>query len=445
MNPASEVSRRAALRAGAAIVAAPGLITVHAAGGPVNYGVIGLGSYGTYLSFHLAQFDTGRCAALCDVDQAAMDHAGKLVTTNPKKYKDYRDLLGDTNVDAVVIVTPLHLHFQMTRDAVLAGKHVYCENSLVFKADEVHALRALAADHGKQILQVGLERRYSSYFQDVKKMIDGGVLGTVTHIQAQWHRNPGWTMKAGGKDNARNWRLFRDYSGGLAAELATHHIDVANWFFGASPEFVVGVGGLDYRKDGRDVFDNIQLIYNYPGGRKLTYSAISTCQHLPMLASQRPQEGLVVMGTAGAVELTFGVNEALPTALWFREPDPAEKNPGPQKGMPIMTPLTEVDWNNDSFLTREAKSARMWLYEKGLMLAQEESNPIDAQLASFLRDVRGGGRPRADLEVGLAASAAAILSNLAMDENRRVFFKEMETLGVAAPAPSVPPKPLSEP
>jgi predicted dehydrogenase len=206
-----DVSRRDAIKAGVALTAAPGLLTLHAASDPVQFGMVGVGIYGTYLLAHLAQFDTGRCVALCDANQAAIDRAAQQVTTNPKKYKDYRDLLADPNVAAVVIAAPLHLHFQMTRDALLAGKHVYCENSLVFRADEVHALRALAADRGKQVLQVGHQRRYSSYFQAVKKMIDGGVLGTVTHIQAQWHRNPGWSMKAGGKGNPKNWRLFREY------------------------------------------------------------------------------------------------------------------------------------------------------------------------------------------------------------------------------------------
>ena len=68
----------------------------------------------------------------------------------------------------------------------------------------------------------------------------------------------------------------------------------------------MGVGGLDFWKDGREVFDNIQLIYSYPNGRKLMYSAITTFQHLPILSSQRPEFGLVVMGTAGAVEMTLG-------------------------------------------------------------------------------------------------------------------------------------------
>ena len=92
-------------------------------------------------------------------------------------------------------------HFPVTRDALQAGKHTFCEKSLVFRPEEVHALRALAPQHPKQVLQVGLQRRYSKYFQAVKDMVDKGVLGNVTHIEAMWHRNPGWVMKPGGRDN----------------------------------------------------------------------------------------------------------------------------------------------------------------------------------------------------------------------------------------------------
>jgi predicted dehydrogenase len=344
-----------------------------------------------------------------------------------------------------LIAVPLYRHFVVTRDSLLAGKHVFCEKSLVFKPDEVHALHALALEHPKQTLQVGLQRRYSIYFQSVKSMIDQGVLGNVTHMRAQWHRNPGWTMKPGGKSNPKNWRLFREFSGGLTAELASHQVDVADWFFGSSPEFVLGLGSLDTWRDGREVNDNIQLIYNYPNGRKLMYSAITTCQHLSMLSSQRPEFGIVVMGTAGAVEMTLGSDNALPTALWFREPAPTTVSPGtektettasatfaqagPQKGIPIITPDTQVDWKNDSFITRESKLARRWLYNKGIMLPTEDRNPVDTELESFLNDVKTGTRPRADVEVGLADSTAVMLSNLAMDENRRVYFNEIDKMG----------------
>ena len=73
------------------------------------------------------------------------------------------------------------------------------------------------------------------------------------------------------------------------------------------------------------------------------------------------------------------------------------------------------------------------------MLPQEDRNPVDTELEGFLSDVRTGNRPRADLEVGLADSTAVILSNIAMDENRRVFFKELETMGLPAPTAVAPP------
>ncbi len=149
------------------------------------------------------------------------------------------------------VITPLFVHFPLTRDALLAGKHVFCEKCLVFKPDEVHALRALAEEHPKQILQTGLQRRYSYFYQTVKDMVDKGILGNVHHIHAQWHRNminkPSslWTMKPGGEKNIDNWRVYRSMSGGLTAELTSHQVDVSDWMFGSAPEFVMGLGSLD--------------------------------------------------------------------------------------------------------------------------------------------------------------------------------------------------------
>jgi predicted dehydrogenase len=449
MSQSDQPSRRDLVKLGATagiVAAAASGVVVHAAGERVKYGFIGTGSRGTYLLSHLANIDEGHCVALCDVNQDALDHAATVIKTNPSKHKDYRELLSDKEVEAVFIAVPLYLHFPVTRDALLAGKHVFCEKSLVFKPEEVHALRALAQEHSQKTLQVGLQRRYSIYFQSVKNMIDNGILGDVTHIHAQWHRNPGWTMKPGGKDNPKNWRLFREYSGGLTAELASHHIDVADWFFGDHPEFVLGLGGLDTWRDGREVYDNIQLIFSYPKGRKLMYSAITTNQHLPILSSTRPEFGMIVMGTAGAVEITLGSDNALPTALWYREPAPtlvssgAQKTEakagatfalaGPQKGIPIISPNTQVDWKSDPFLTRESKLARRWLYSKGIMTPEEERNPVDTELVSFLHDAKTGARPKADVEVGLADSTAVILSNFCMDENRRVYFNEIDKMGL---------------
>ena len=458
MSQRSDVTRRDAVKmAGAAtalaaaerIRGAPAVQRVHAASDVVNFAVIGTGGRGTYLIRHFNGLDGGKCVAVCDVVDEALKNAIETSKDKPEGYRDYREILARKDVDAVVVTVPLYLHFPITRDALRAGKHVLCEKSLVFRPEEVHGLRRLCSEHPKQVLQTGLQRRYSRFYQTAKQMIEKGVLGDVTHVRAQWHRNPGWTMKQyPANQRERNWRLFREYSGGLTAELASHQIDIATWMFGSEPEFVVGVGSLDFMHDGRDVYDNIQLIYSYPRGRKLMYSSISTNNHLSLFHGDRTEFGEIIMGTEGTIHITVGTDNEPALGLWFYEPRPeelkkaeaaGEKKATPagaslvstgkgQRGFPIIFEGEEIS-DRDSFLARELKYAKMWLYQKGVMVP-EERNPVDTELLSFFDCVRTGKRPVADLEVGLADSTAVMLSNKAMDEGRRVYMKEIEEMGL---------------
>ncbi|MGA3041511.1 MAG: Gfo/Idh/MocA family oxidoreductase, partial [Bryobacteraceae bacterium] len=314
----NDVTRRDFVKAASAVSAvaaalpaaqgAPFIQKVHAANDQVQYGFIGTGSRGTYLLKHLHETDAGRCIAVCDNWDVNLKKGVDTAGNNPAAYKDYRELLARKDIDAVLIAVPLYEHFPITKDSLQAGKHVFCEKSLVHKPEEVHALRALVAEHPKQVLQCGLQRRYSQFYQTAKQMIDQGVLGNVTHIRGQWHRNSDQRRKVPDPSLERkiNWRMYREYAGGNTAELASHQIDVADWMFGSPPEYVIGVGGIDTFKDGRDVYDNIQLIYVYPKGRKLLYSSISTSSHLDLLQAQRQEFGEVIMGTAGAIEITIG-------------------------------------------------------------------------------------------------------------------------------------------
>lgn len=433
--------------------AAPAIQKVKAANNQVQFGFIGTGSRGQYLLKHMKDADLGRCVAVCDIFEPNLKKGAAAIGSNPKTFKDYRELLSYKDVDCVLIATPLFQHFPVTRDALLAGKHVFCEKSLVFRPEEVHALRALANERSKQVLQVGLQRRYSKFYQTARQMIDQGMLGQVTHASAQWHRNTfsrdPWNraLPPGLTDRQYNWRKYREFSGGLTAELASHQIDIADWMFGSQPEFVVGVGGTDYVKDGRDIYDNIQLIFKYPKGQKLTYTSISTNEHLSMFGGSRNQFGEVIMGTEGTIEITVGTDDEPAIGLWFREPKKAEVTPAGakkepaavasaslastgkgQRSLPI---LFERDQRNpnDSFLVKELKFARQWLYAKGVMVPEEDRNPVDVELDHFLECVRSGGRPKADLEIGLADSTAVMLANLAMDEGRRVYFSEIDKLG----------------
>jgi predicted dehydrogenase len=423
-------------------VAAPGIQKVRAANSQVNYAFIGVGSRGTYLLKHLSKIDAGRCVALCDIYEPNLKKAAEAVAYKVDTYKDYRELLARKDVDAVYVATPLYAHFPVTRDVLLAGKHVFCEKSLVFKPEEIHALRALHDERPKQVIQTGLQRRYSSFYRVAKQMVDKGMLGNVTHVRAQWHRNGSGRrpVKDPSLDRQINWRFYREFSGGLTAELASHQIDVADWMFGVAPEYVTGIGGIDTFKDGRDTFDNIQLLYNYPKGRKLIYSSISTNANLDFSET--------IMGTGGSIVITVGDDTNPANGMWFREPNaPKVEQAGKskenwtagatvssssaQKGFPLLLPEDLQD-PNDSFLRREVKFARRWLYSKGVMTPEESRNPVDVSLEDFLFCARDGKRPQADIEVGLMDSTGVILSNLAMDEGRRVYYGEIEKMGRGA-------------
>jgi predicted dehydrogenase len=455
-----DMTRRDAVKvAGAAAVtaavvskanAAPRIQTVKAASNVVAYAVIGTGGRGQYHIQHFNGLDGGRCVAVCDVDQAALDKARALSKDKPDAYKDYREVLARKDVDGVIIATPLYMHFPVTRDALLAGKHVLCEKSLVFTAEEVHALRKLANEKSNLVLQVGLQRRYSKFYQTAKQMIQKGMLGKVTHVYAQWHR-----QSLGKTWVPPSWRAFRKYSGGLTAELASHQIDVADWMIGAHPEFVTGVGSIDVYKDGRDVYDNIQLIFKYPEGQKLMYSSISTNKHLALFGSQRTEFGEMIMGTEGTIHITVGTDNEPATALWFYEPSPKKleeaKGKGKEKaavanasllstgkgsrGLPVLFD-SELVQQNDSFLQKELKYAKLWLYKKGVMVPEEDKNPVDVQLESWMECIRTGKKPLADLEIGLEDSTNVILANLAMDEGRRVFMNEIDKMGNGPASPA---------
>jgi predicted dehydrogenase len=450
----SNPSRRDVVKlAGAASAAVgPFIQKVKAANDQVQYGFIGTGSRGTYLLGHLAKIDAGRCTAVCDLDPTHADKAAEVIGTNPQKFKDHRELLAAKNIDAVLIAVPLFEHFRVTKDALEAGKHVFCEKSLVFKPEEVHGLRALAAAHPKQTIQVGLQRRYSKVYQAVNDMVNKGLLGEVKHVYAQWHRNDiyrrsmTWTMKPGGRNNPGNWRLFREFSGGPAAELSSHQIDVADWMLGSTPDFVVGVGDTSTIHDGRDIFDNLELVFKYPEGKKTIWSGVCTSSHLPLLNGTRTEMGELIMGTEGSVHITVGDDTHPATAMWFPEPPKPQTTKAVEKekehkagatmvsvaagkSLPITLPNDEIS-GNESFLDREMKFARRWLYNKGVMSPEDDKNPVDRELEGFLESCRTGKRPFADVEVGLHDSIAVMFSNMCADQERRVSFNEIDKLGL---------------
>ena len=153
------------------------------------------------------------------------------------------------------------------------------------------------------------------------------------------------------------------------------------------------------------------------------------------------------MGTDGAIETTL-----IPygEGMWFldpmkvkmgEEPKPPRKSSGSPgatvadtleqgEGLPIVPGIRDLNRGDVGFIEKEVEFAKRWLYQKGIMSPAEDKDPEYKELESFLIDVRDGGTPRSNIEVGLQDSIAVMLANLCMDEQRKVHFREIEQMGL---------------
>jgi predicted dehydrogenase len=403
--------------------AAPAIIASPGPSDAVRYGIIGTGTEGCTLLSFLATLPEGRCVATCDIYPPNLKKGVETIGSNPDTYSDdYHRLLDRKDIDAVLIAVPLSLHAQVVLDALDAGKHVFVEKSMFFKEDEEAPIRKAAAEHPKQVLQIGLQRRSSVLYQVAIEMIRKGALGKVMFVRAQWHRNSNWRRPVPDPKFERliNWRMYREYSGGLMAELASHQIDVTNWAFGSEPISVVGMGGIDYWKDGRETCDNVQVIFDYPEGKKLVFTSILCNSHCDF------QE--LIMGDRGSIEITIG------KGMYYREHVPKVSSgsakeewwagatvskQAAQEGFPI---FPEKANGQGGFMDREWRYARRWLASMGIYEFEEPHDPWWYELRNYLASIREGKPVAAPLEVGVADAMAVIYANRAIDTGQRVFW-----------------------
>src|SRR5258707_11649612 len=237
---------------GTTLSAAPLLISSQAFGANdrLAFGLIGTGGRGRYLQQTFLKLGA-ECVALADVYDMNLANAAK-AAPDAKQYVDYRELLGQSGLDAVVIASPDHQHAPMLYAALEAKKDVYLEkpmsHSIAQSQEMIKAVRAT-----KQIVQIGMQRRSAPAVIQAKQVIDSGILGRITMVKPMWNWNisrpldnsrlPGkldWRRFLGAaKDRDlepmrfRSWRYFWDYSGGNMTDQGTHLMDVVQWFTNA--------------------------------------------------------------------------------------------------------------------------------------------------------------------------------------------------------------------
>ena len=281
----------------------------------INVGLIGQGGMGSGHRHKLVKMSKDgepvRVVAVCDVWDKRLDQAAQ--ETSGKPYKDYRKLLENKDVDAVLIATPDHWHAPITIAAADAGKHVYCEKPMTYwehLSDAKRVVEAIARN--KRVMQVGTNGLSDSIWEQAAARIRTGILGKLIHAQASDMRNgpidvydptrkdadlkPGvnldWTMWLGPAPKRRwepgrylSFRVFWDYSGGITTDFFPHLLTPLIKTMGLGfPKRVVSSGGLYNFSDGREVPDIINVVIEYPNGPSiLLKGSVANDTNLPML------------------------------------------------------------------------------------------------------------------------------------------------------------------
>jgi predicted dehydrogenase len=255
----------------------------------VVMGLIGCGGMGRENMKHFLDLGIS-IAAICDVDDKHLDRASDEVTKKgqpaPKRYKDFRKLLEQKDINAVIIGTPDHWHAIPFIAACEAGKDIYCEKPISHSFVEAKAMLS-AARHFKPVVQVGTWQRSMNHFQKAIEYVQSGKMGTVNICRA-WitgqdksmgHQTPQaapasldydmWLGPAPKRPYQPDrchytWRWFFDYGGGLMTDWGVHMIDIVLLAMREDPTRVATSGGKFTMDDDRDTPDTMQAIYQFP-------------------------------------------------------------------------------------------------------------------------------------------------------------------------------------
>jgi predicted dehydrogenase len=257
----------------------------------IRAGIIGPGARGMELVHQAMKCANVEMAAFCDIYTARLQ-AGKQVAPGAKTYMDYRYMLDDKNIDAVLIATPQHLHCEHFVASIEAGKHVYQEKTMAFNVEHAKAMRAAYDKNRKLTVAVGHQHVSTGMVEDAMAWMREMGIGKVTAIVADHWRNtpvgkPQWTRpvypdmttenilwnKFLGEAPKRefdpqryiNWRFYWDYSGGNVYENMCHNLSI--WYKILNlriPKQVNMVGGLYLWKDGREIPDTMAVTMEHP-------------------------------------------------------------------------------------------------------------------------------------------------------------------------------------
>src|SRR6266851_9613448 len=401
-NSRREFIRQAAI--GAAALAAYPPSRVLGANDRVRVGMIGVGGRGQELLKQVLEVPNAQLVAIADVYTRRREEA-KQMAPGIQTLDDYRRLLDISDIDAVIVASPLHIHARHFLDALAAGKDLYAEKTMTWSIPEADQCLA-AAKKSDRVVQIGLQWESGGALADTRKWIKEGIVGKVTQVNAwmsrntphgkgQWVRpvpsdctqqNVNWSAFLNGRperpfDPYRliNWRLFWEFAGGNVAENGVHQFA---WIMSAMdlplPTAAYMSGGIFSEKDGREVPDTIAVTLDFP-------DTVVTWQST--FSNSRYGLGEHILGSDGTIEHVAGANEMV-----------TGKSDESTRYYP-----EKVNRAGGTALTGETRDQN--------------------HMANWIDCVRTRRVPNAPVEIGYRSAIAAHMANLAYRQKQRVTLE----------------------
>lgn len=358
----------------------------------IRIGVIGTGGRARGLMNHLKRLPGNELVSICDVYEPRMLQAAEIAGATATRVADYRRILDDRGIDAVVVGTPDHWHKTITLDAVAAGKDVYVEkpvsHSIAEGAEMVKVIEA-----SKQIVQTGTQQRSWEHWVLGKEIIDSGRLGQITFVQTYWyqHARAGnyqpvamdkldwkrWLGPAADQpfrpERFYQWRHYWDFGGGCLTDLMTHWIDVVHWYMDVDAPLAAAATGHNYNIKLWEAPDTVTATLEFPKNFMASY--------VGTYVSKVDDGGLEFRGDLGTLKIDR-------TRLAFYRDDAANV-----PGTPAPEPETFVRSSGDGTLTH---------------------------MQNWLDCIRSRKTPNAHIRVAHQAARTSHLANAALREGHRV-------------------------
>ena len=352
----------------------------------IRIAVVGLGKMG--LSHHAvvnAHPDV-EVLGVCDSSSYVLGVLKKY--TGVATYSDFDAMLEQLDLDAVVIATPSRAHATMVGAALARGLHVFCEKPFTLDAGDAERLTALSDERGL-VTQVGYHNRFVGAFREVKTLLDGGAIGTVTRVLGEAY-GPVVLKPKGG-----TWRSQRTEGGGCLYDYAAHVINLVNWYVGEPS----GVGGTVLgRVFSREIDDEVSSTLYHPNGGTSQISVNWSDESCRKMTTR-----VTIWGTAGRIYA-----DRQECQVYLR--DTAAIPPGYEEGWNVRytTELTDP----------------VWFYLRG-----EE---YSAQIDSFVQRIKEG-RTAGVNDFASAAATDKVIAMMIADAQKGASTSAADTGAVPAP------------